>query len=179
MTKQELSKIFYIVKASYPRFYREYSTLEIEQMLTAWELVLCDYSYAQVSAGVRLYLATDTKGFPPTQGQIIEAIQKIEEKKSGELSPDQAWDLVVKAVSNSTYNSVEEFEKLPEICKQIVVSPRQLLNWVEDESFNSVARSNFLKAYREKITQKKEEMKMPESIRLLIDSNEKIKLIKE
>jgi len=178
MTKQELSKIFFIVKASYPRFYRDYSTLEVEQMLTAWELVLGDYSYEQVSSGVRLYLATDTKGFPPTQGQIIEAINKIEERKEGTLTADQAWECVVKAVSNSSYNSSEEFQKLPDICKEIVVGPRQLQAWVEDESFNSVARSNFLRAYQEKIARKKEEKKTPIAVKNLIESK-KFGLIKD
>ena len=176
MKKVELMKIFYVIKASYPRFYKDYTALEIEQLLSVWGLVLADYSYEQVSNGVRHYLATDVKGFPPSPGQIVDSICKISVNQGQELSADEAWSCVVRAVSNSTYHSAEEFERLPEICKKIVSSPRQLMDWVEDDSFNSVARSNFLKSFREKVEKQKEENKIPNSV-LLAQKN--LKLIKE
>lgn len=171
MSREEMLKVFYVIKAAYPRYYKELSAKEVEQLIATWGLVFGDYSYEKVSAGVKFYLANDTKGFPPSPGQIVDSIARFAKPVYAGITADEAWGYIAKAVSNSTYNSVEEFNKLPDICKEIVVSPRQLLNWVEDDSFNSVARSNFLKSFREKVQKKEEEEKLPENIKNLISFN--------
>lgn len=163
MTREEMMKVFYVVKSAYPRYYRDLSKQEIEQLIATWGLVFGDFTYEQVSAGVKYYLTTDTKGFPPSPGQIVDSIVRFAKPVYSGMTADEAWSYVAKAVANSTYHSEEEFDKLPQVCKEIVVSPRQLMSWAEDdtESFNSVARSNFLRSFKEKVERKKEETKIP------------------
>lgn len=160
MTRQELMKIFYILKASYPRFFN-ISVAEIEQIIAAWQLVLDDYTYEQVVAGLKYYLTMDTKGFPPSQGQIVEAIAKVSAPITGVLTADECWNRIVKAVSNSYYNSAEEFEKLPPLCKKFIGSADHLKYFgdMDSVSFHSVIRSNFLKSYQSFCMNKLEEQK--------------------
>lgn len=160
MTKQDLMKVFYILKASYPRFF-VYSNSEIDQMIIAWQLVLEDYTYEQVIAGLKYYLTMDTKGFPPSQGQIVEAISKVSAPINGVLTADECWNRIVKAVSNSYYNSSEEYGNLPDICKKFIGSADNLKYYGDMDSvtFNTVIRSNFLKSHQNYFMNKIEDQK--------------------
>ena len=82
------------------------------------------------------------------------------------------WSLVRKAVRNSGYHSVEEFEKLPEACQRAVGSAANLKEWalMDSERVETVEQSHFIRNYRTTVQRISEEKKLPESIRLLIAS---------
>jgi hypothetical protein len=91
---------------------------------------------------------SDTSGFAPTVGQVLENARKI--KSPEELNEMQAWALVSKALRNGTYGAEEEFNKLPPLVQQAVGSPSQLRNWAttDYESIENVIQSNFMRTYR-------------------------------
>ena len=54
---------------------------------------------------------TDTKGFPPTVGQIR---ANVAGRRTVDLMGEgRAWELVYKALQNGYYGAEEEYNKLP------------------------------------------------------------------
>ena len=76
-----------------------------------------------------------------------------------------------KALRNSTYNSAEEFKKLPALVQKAIGRSEQLRIWAMDEEFNeSVTSSNFMRSYRVVMERRKEVNKLPEKIRALVEN---------
>ena len=167
MTIQETSKLIAVVTAAYPQHFARYSEEQMKYLLTAWHSVLKEYTYEQGAQGVQAFMASDESGFPPAPGQIVGNIHRA--TKQEDLLPEEAWDLVRKAIRNSAYNSVEEFNQLPEMVQTALASPSALSAWavMESEVVNSVGKSHFLSAYKAAVEREQYMAKMPESIRAL------------
>ena len=170
MTKQETAKIIYVIKATYPNSFKNYTTQDYDNMIVAWSSVMEDYTYEQASAGLKVYLSSDTKGFPPSPGQVIDCITKITTPPQNDLTVDEAWGYVLKAAANSGYNAAAEFEKLPEIVRKTVGSVANLRNMgmMNSDEFHTVEKSHFYRSYRTNVEREKEIAKIPSSVRALI-----------
>lgn len=167
MTREETQDFLAMVQAAYPNFNPPNKTAAVN----AWYLVLNDYSWGTVQNAFAVYMSTNASGFAPAPGQIIEKIKMISEPQ--ELNELEAWNLVSKALRNSTYNSEEEFSRLPPLVQKAVGSPGQLRLWSTDENFSEgVASSNFIKCYRMVAIRATEIAKIPANIRQLIESNQ-------
>lgn len=168
MNKQETSKIIYIIQSTYPKAYERFGEKEMSNMLEAWHSILCDYDYTTACAGLKAYMANDTKGFPPVPGQIIDYIHKMTDQNR--ITEGEAWQLVRKAIGNGIYNAEAEFAKLPKIVQRTVGSPNVIRTWAqEDMESMSVIQSNFQRSFRTMQERQREEIKMPQSVRALID----------
>lgn len=127
-----------------------------------------EYTYEQVDIALRSYMKTNTSGFAPTPGQIIDKIHTMTQPQ--ELNEMEAWSLVSKAIRNSGYNSVDEFAKLPPLVQKAVGLPSQLRTWALDENYNEeVVSSNFIKCYRNELAKQRELQKMPQNVRNFIE----------
>ena len=165
MTREETVKIIRIMVDSYPN----YKPNNISETVDVWHMMLSDYDYNLVAMALKAYILSDTSGFAPSIGQLVEKIQKL--TKPQELSEMEAWSLVKKAISNSAYDYVEEFHKLPPIIQKCVGSAYQLKCWALDEDFNEqVASSNFARSYRTMVARQEEYIKMPQEIKDVISS---------
>lgn len=165
MTREETVKIIRIMVDSYPN----YKPNNISETVDVWNMMLSDYDYNLVAMALKAYILSDTSGFAPSIGQLVAKIQKL--TKPQELSEMEAWSLVKKAISNSAYDYVEEFHKLPPIIQKCVGSAYQLKCWALDEDFNEqVASSNFARSYRTMVARQEEFVKMPQEIRDVISS---------
>ena len=169
MTKQEAAKLIYVIKASYPKVYDKCSPQDFENMIAAWVMVMEDYAYDVAAAGLMAYLANDTKGFPPSPGQVIDCIHKIGRKD--EMSALEAWQYVSKAIKNGIYHSQEEFEKLPEICKKVVGRHENIREWatMDSDTVQSVEQSHFIRVYDSMIQRERENAKIPAQVRQMIE----------
>ena len=82
---------------------------------------------------------------------------------------------------NSTYNAVEEFERLPEIAKKFVGSPNQLREWATSDDYNdSVVKGQFFKQVEViKQREKDNSMMLPEVRNLVqkLSANNNIRLL--
>lgn len=162
MTLKEFSILAKAMKAVFtqPTF------LPDEYAIQIWYSLLKDIPYEVATNAVHKYIATSR--FPPT-------IADIRELCAGITEPDQeneteAWDIVYKAICNSSYNSETEFEKFPPAIKKAVGSASQLRAWAMDENFNAgVESSNFKKVYRQIQEQEQKEKQMPKSLRMSIE----------
>lgn len=163
MNKTDAKKIV----ASLLAAYTNYRPPDIDAAAKVWLETTEEYSYEEINAGLNIYMQTDTKGFPPVPGQIIEIIHKMTEPQ--ELNEMEAWSLVSKAIRNSHYNSVEEFAKLPPIVQKAVGLPDQLREWASDERFNEgVVRGHFISCYKVVLEREREIQKMPKMVREMI-----------
>lgn len=164
MTKEETAKILSIMCISYPN----YKPADNAATLSVWNDMLQEFNYSQVSLALKSYIMSDPSGFAPSIGALINIIQKTQQEQP--LTDLEAWSLVANAIRNSSYNSIEEFEKLPEIVQRAVGQPTVLRQWALDEKFNEgVAREDFLKVYRIENTRQMEFERMPKQVRQLID----------
>lgn len=168
MTVQETSKIIYTIRATYPQAYQGYGKKDFDNLLLAWSGVLEDYPYEQVSAGLKVYLSSDTKGFPPSPGQVIDCIVKL--TQTDEMTVDEAWGCVAKAISNGIYHAQEEWEKLPEICKKVYPSAGMLheLSQMPSEKVHSVEKSHFYRSFRTVQERERGMAKLPQSVKAML-----------
>lgn len=163
MTKVETAKILAVIQEFWPRFL---DGRDVEHVVNAWLPFFAEDSYETVDAALKAFIATDTKGFFPSIGQIKEMMRKMGSEDDSET---QAWALVQKAVSNSLYHSQEEFQKLPFAVQKCVGSPKTLRAWAEmdEETFLSVVASNFMKSYRSRIEWMRDYEKLPDNVKKL------------
>lgn len=164
MTREETVKIIRIICGSYPNF----KPADISETVNIWNMMFDEYTYNQVSAALKAYILSDSSGFAPSVGQIVEKVRVINTPEG--LNELEAWSMVRKALRNSTYGSETEFAQLPEMVRKAVGSPGQLKAWAIDEEFNEgVASSNFMRSYRMVKNRAEEIGKMPEAVRLMIE----------
>lgn len=164
MTREQIQDFLAMIQAAYPNFNPPNKTAAVN----AWKLALEDYEEKTVHMAFKLYMQTNTSGFAPVPGQIIDKIQTMTSPQ--ELNEMEAWSLVSKAIRNSGYNSVEEFAKLPPLVQKAVGLPEQLRTWALDENYReSVVMFNFQRAYNAEVMRHKELQKMSQNVINLIE----------
>ncbi len=163
MTREETQDFMAMLQGAYPNFNPPNKTVAVN----AWKMALEDYEEKQAHLAFKLYMQTDTSGFAPAPGQIIDKIHGL--TQPSELNEMEAWSLVSKTIRNSGYNSVEEFAKLPLLVQKAVGLPDQLRTWALDENYNEqVVMSNFQRAYKIELQREKELQKIPKAVRDMI-----------
>ena len=173
MNQQETNKILALMVEVYPKF-NESRNPQVTSRL--WSALFADEPYEWVEKAFMAYVATDTRGFPPSPGAIKEKIMQL----SGQEEPTEleAWDKVYKAICRSGYNSREEFEKLPKGIREIVGSPRQLFEWsqMDSDEVNTVVASNFQRSYRGRAGERQVLDRIPDSLKISLPSVESVAL---
>lgn len=167
MTREETKKIMAALRVSYPMYYQGLGREDLSNAVNLWTEMFADDSAHDVAAAVKAYMATDTKGFPPSIGQIKEKIRTVGAEKY--LTDTAAWAMVRKAITDGIYHSQEHFKKLsPEIRE--CVTPDLLREWAMDESASEqVIASNFMRSYRQAVERHKEFDALPTDIKNLIE----------
>ena len=166
MTKNEVIKLLMTIQTFYPNYQVENK----EFTINAWYSIIGDCDYKPMEKALRAYITTDTSGFAPSIGQLINKLHEVQSPQ--ELNEMEAWLLVSKALRNGTYGAIEEFNKLPPLVQKAVGSPDNLRNWAQtdSESIENVVQSNFMRTYRTVVNRAKEYRKMPKDIQALIES---------
>lgn len=155
--------------------YPNYKPSDLTETIDVWTRMLEEYDYKQVSVALKSYVLADTSGFAPSIGQLVAKLHSI--KQSQALNEMEAWSLVSKAIRNSSYNSVEEYAKLPLLVQKAVGLPSQLRTWAVDENYNEqVAMSQFIKAYRNEEKAQSDLEKLPTQVRMAIQNTSKTSL---
>lgn len=170
MTRAETIQILSVLKSAYPAFYRDITKQDAEKAIELWSVMFEEEPAGLVGAAVKAFISGDSKGFPPAIGQIKERIRQITQPE--EMTEQEAWGYVSKALRNSTYGSVEEFAKLPPEVKAVVHDPGQLRQWAmaEADEVETVIASNFMRSFRAKQKATKEYMALPTEVKRLMIS---------
>lgn len=171
MTRQDTLMLMGTLKVAYPQYYSRQTPEEAAAAVALWQMMFAEDDAKLVSAAVKAFIATDTKGFPPVVGQIKDKLDKLRaEAHGGELTPMEAWQLVRRAIGNSYYNAAAEFDKLPDTIRSVLGGPSALRDYalMDEETVNSVISSNFQRSYSARAAHVVEMRKLPESVRTLI-----------
>lgn len=170
MTREDTIKILSVLRGAYPGFYRDITKQEAESTIALWSSMFDEEPYELVGAAVKAFISGDSKGFPPAIGQIKERIRLITQPE--EMTEQEAWSYVSKALRNSTYGSVEEFQKLPAEVQAVVHDPGQLRQWAraEADEVETVIASNFMRSFRAKQKATKEYKALPTDVKRLMIS---------
>ena len=170
MTREDTIKILSVLRGAYPAFYRDITKQEAESTIALWESMFDEEPYELVAAAVKAFISGDGKGFPPAIGQIKERIRLITTPE--EMTEQEAWAFVSKALRNSTYGSEEEFAKLPPEVKSVVHDPGQLKQWAMSpaDEVETVIASNFMRSFRVKQKTTKEYLALPTEVKRLMIS---------
>ena len=166
MTETEVRKLLAMTQAVYPN----YNPPSREATVNAWLMCLSEYDNKVVMAAFKAYITTDTSGFAPSIGQLLDKLHAIQNPQ--ELNEMEAWSLVSKALRNGYYGAVEEFNNLPPLVQKAVGSPDNLRNWSQTDtnSIENVVQSNFMRSYRLVVNRENEIKKMPADVRTLIEN---------
>lgn len=165
MTREETVKIIRIMVDSYPN----YKPNNLSETVDVWNMMLEEYSYQQVSMALKSYILSDTSGFAPAIGQLVDKIHSMTQPE--QLNEMEAWALVAKALRNGGYHALEEYEKLPPTVQKAVGTHEQLRNWALDEYFNEEnAKKSFIFAYRAEVKREQELSKMPGDVHRLVET---------
>ena len=160
MTIQETAAVFQILKGAYPNWNPNRDTL------MAWSALFVDEPAEMVVAGVKAFIASDTKGFAPSIGQIKSIIYTPPDQ----LSESEAWALVYKAILNGIYGCFVEFEKLPPIIQRVVGDPLRLHDWaLLTGGLDTVVASNFMRSYRTELERQRINASLPRNVKLALD----------
>ena len=175
MTQQETNKILALMVEVYPKF-NEGRNPQITSRL--WSTLFADEPYEWVEKAFLAFVATDTKGFPPSPGAIKERIELLTD--SHEPTEIEAWVKVYDAICRSGYNSREEFDKLPREIQEVVGNPGQLHEWamMDSDEVNTVVASNFQRSYRARSDSRKMFGRLPESLKIALPKTDVVALPK-
>lgn len=165
MDRTQTIKILAVLKSAYPHAFQNMTKTDGEAMLNLWMSMFTEESYEEVNAAIGALIATRTVGFSPTIGEVKEQLRKLHHHS--DIDENAAWVLVSRACRNSSYHSVEEFNKLPPEVQRTVGSPEQLKQWagMDADVVESVVASNFKKAFRVQAERAAEISKLPPQIR--------------
>lgn len=170
MDREETKEILKTITGVYPGFYRDTDRDGKTAAVDLWASIFAEEPFGLVAAALKAFIVSDIKGFAPVPGQIKEKIRLI--MQPGELTEQEAWQLVHKAAQNSGYaeNAQAEYEKLPGMVRSIV-NPAQLREWALSDagSIQTVVASNFMRSYRQRQKQAADYMALPFDVRQAIE----------
>ena len=157
MNEVETKKILASLTVAYPALADDKAIPRVR----LWASMFADEPYELVSAAVKTYIASDTKGFPPAIGKIKQLCISLLESEN--ISEAEAVSLILKATRNGIYGSEEEFAKLPPVCRRIVVNPERLIDWalLDSDEVNTVIASNLRRADVAEKTREQEVKALP------------------
>lgn len=167
MTKKETAKILAVLKAAYPSSFTH--TTDERLMLEIWHDSLDDADYEDVNQAVRKYIATNEDNFAPSIGKIRKLIVEAKQPETGRMTSQEAASVLSRAVGDSLYHSVEQFQKLPPLIQKVVRDPQTLFEWgqLPIETFQTVVLSNFQRSYQVALQQSVEDAKLPDDLKPL------------
>lgn len=168
MNRVETAEILSVLKAAYPQFYSNIGSAEANKIVSLWAEMFEDEPLRDVALAVKSMLASRTSTFPPNIGEVKAQLVKM--RAPNEMTAQEAWNLVAKAIRNGVYGSQEEFQKLPKNVQRLVGSPQQIREWalMEADTVSSVIASNFQRSYNVRQQSDKEYAALPSSVKQLV-----------
>lgn len=167
MTRQETGIIMDILTTAYPAFYNGRNAPDMRMTVNLWAEMFAEDDVKIVAAAVKALIATDDKGFPPHIGAVKGRIRQI--RNPDEMTEQEAWTHIAKALRNSSYNAEEEFSKLPSILQDVVHAPQQLREWarMDEATVQSVVASNLQRSFRAKAKSRRDFEALPKDVQAL------------
>ncbi|MCI8403898.1 MAG: hypothetical protein HFE49_03250 [Clostridia bacterium] len=163
MNHEETTKILALLSASYPEHFQKLTSVQQQTLANVWQNRLISEPYELVNTAIQHII--DTSPFMPHVSDVKNAIKLFTEEPP--VSEQEMFNLILKAVRNSTYHSEEEFNKLPENIQKIVGTSYTLKEWalLPPESMHTVISSNLQRSYRANVQHEREYNAISEDIK--------------
>lgn len=176
MNYEDVRKVLTVLRINYPNSFKNLDKEDRKAYLDLWATAFKDDDGVQVLTAVKSIIYTDTREFAPNIGQVKNKMYELAHQ--GEMTEQEAWNIIAKAIRRSAYHSVEEFEKLPPMLQRLVGSSQQLFNWSQstESELETVIASNFMRSYRNRSKIEKDIAMLPNDIKELIGTTN-IKMI--
>lgn len=159
MERENVKKLLAMMQGAYPNFNPSDKTVTTN----VWTIALKDYGENEVISAFKTYLKTNSSGFAPSPGQLIEEI--CQETHKDELSVNAAWDLVINAISDERQrNANGGYLTLPDIVQRAIGGRESFskLKWMDDEE-RAREKHAFAKCYQDEVSKKRREWKLSRS----------------
>ena len=168
MTGEETRTILTLLQTEYPQSFAKMDDRQMAMKLRLWASEFQYDDYKAVYAVVRAIMSAGNREFAPNIGVIREKLRSY--STAGEMTENEAWALVAKAICNGIYGYQEEYAKLPPAVQQAVGEPEQLKRWavMEESEVGSVVASNFQRSFRQIAQRERELAKIPADVRELL-----------
>ena len=105
MTKQETSRLVYMIATLYPQSFKNTGEDEYARQVSAWATVYDDVDIKDAMLALKFFAQHD-KGFPPTPGQLMERVREVRRKR-------EIADMLIKVGQPEmiAYNCGKDFAK--------------------------------------------------------------------
>lgn len=166
MNRAETIKILAVLQLNYPDSFKDKTKETLDGIINLWQSIFAEDDYAYVNAAIIAHIASDTNRFMPPIGVIKAKLTGLS-TAGNEMTELNAWRIVKKALSNSSYNSKQEFDKLPATIQKAIGGADMLKVWasIPIDELETVVQSNFMRSYRAKVKNEKEYAALPGSIK--------------
>lgn len=162
MIKEEFAKLAKSINATWP------NTIITQEAFSIWYEVLKDLDYEVAAAALIRHMSNSE--FAPKPASIRKNAVELCTDNVAQLTPQEAWTMVYKAICRSSYYAEDEFNKLPPEVQRAVGGPERLRELAIDSNFNEgVESSNFMRTFSELQKKGKEIRVLPEALRLAME----------
>ena len=168
MTGEETRTILTLLQTEYPQSFAKMDDRAMAMKLKLWASEFQYDDYKAVYAVVRAIMSAGNREFAPNIGTIREKLRSF--AMDGEMTENEAWSLVSRAISNGIYGYAKEYAKLPPAVQKAVGEPEQLKRWgmMNEDEVQSVVASNFQRSYRQIAQRERELAKIPADVRAML-----------
>ena len=175
MIIKSIGDVMEVLEAAYPKHYQGQNDEQRAKTIKLWAVMFVDDELAVVGAAVKAFIVTDSKGFPPSIGQIKNKMADL--VRGDEMSEYEAWNLVKEAIrdggdgyynfTTNCYSHEAAFAKLPPVLQRLVGSPNVLREWynMKESTVESVVGSNFMRSYRARTASSREYDMLPGDVK--------------
>ena len=108
MNAKEVTAVMSAIKVAYPSYYKNQT--EIDDAINLWTEMLAEDDPAYIAKAVKEFIKTDSKGFPPTIGQIRTIAAEIRRAE---------WDKRQREISQLPEPKTERVPCPPEIMAEM------------------------------------------------------------
>lgn len=175
MNREETAKLFFLIKGSYPAYYKDIDEITAKILITSWH-----HSFMDIPAKVVFLLAQKhimTNTFPPTIAELREQVIKAT-NPDAIVTPEEAWEKVILAVKKfGYYRQDEAFQSFTNPIKRAV----KAIGWQNicmSENIG-IERANFFKMYNAFEKDKQEQYIMPKEMLVKLQNLTHDKLVQK
>ena len=168
MTREETKMIITILELAYPQHYSKIDEEHIIGQINLWSELWKDADANLIANTVKSMISGDVNPFPPTIGQINARASVL--LNGNRMTEQEAWNYVKRALPNASVQAKYDWEKFPKEVQELC-SPKDLVQWAcytDEKQVDTVIASNFMRSYREKVIQNKQQELLPNSVKLAI-----------
>lgn len=168
MKNSELVKVLTFISNCYPnKFeYPKQNDTDTEMLEQTWLIFLKDYDYQLVTTALKKLIINKPE-WPPTVGELVQAIEDIKTPVSDKLTGGEAWRMVIEAIRKYgvVYGTKEAMSSLPERVQKAVECVGGLRVIGMSDENDTYLMSQFIRIYNELTEKEIKQEKLPKSVR--------------